>query len=80
MRSAGLVAVLRQHRLDRGAGRGRAEVIGEDSAGVRDDPYVEHLRGVLVLPRGRVAAVAELDACDGTATILQEADPVLDGE
>jgi uncharacterized protein len=50
--------VLRQDSLHRGVGRGLAQVVGEHPAGIRDDPDVQHLAGVAVLPCGRVAAAA----------------------
>src|SRR5262245_7062779 len=47
---------------DRGVGRGPAEVVGEDAAGVGHDPDVQHLRRVGVMPGRRVAGAPQLDA------------------
>src|SRR5262249_61232947 len=47
---------------DRGVGRRPAEVVGEGPARVGDDPHVQHLRRVPVVPGCRVAEAAQLDA------------------
>src|SRR6476660_3653814 len=58
--------------LDRGVGRRLAEVVGEDAAGVGDDPHVQHLRRVGVMPGRRVAGAPQLDAepGDGLLAVL----------
>ena len=65
--------VLRQYRLHRGVGRGLAQVVGEHPAAIRDDPDVQHLAGVLVLPGGRVAAAAQREVEPGDDLLSADA-------